>query len=285
MFPTILKMNKTVVLVNSYKLETFLTILTSKNILDSDYNWTISNATVICLANEIYPLLVDKVAYKDNYKLKMYSLLYKRALDKNIELVCLAPDKTQNLNEFDLQNTPSYEYSYTNPMTWNEYKQFHQSTVHNIQPENLDYPFIKECAVTIGSWLFINKSYVKNLINKFATNELIVQKWILSLCTDDNIENIVENDSVFFTRVFNLFTKIRNNENLESINNRILIKDLGNWVICQAPSVDKKEINTGYLLEKYIYVINYDLFKILEDQETFSLFYVIGNDTFTSVIS
>lgn len=273
------------IIVNSYKLETFLEILITNDILDNEFNWKISNTTVICLANEIFPLLLDKVAYKDNYKLKMYSLLYRQGLNKGVELICLAPDKTQNLNEFDLQNTPSYEYSYTNPMKWNEYKQFHQSTIHNIQPENLDYPFVKECAVTIGSWLFINKGYVKNLMNKFATNELIIQKWILSLCTDENIENIVDNDSVFFTRVFNLFTKIRTNENLESINNRLLIKDLGNWIICQAPAVDKKEVNTGYLLEKYIYVVNYNLFKILEDQETFSLFNIFGNDTFTSVIS
>lgn len=285
MFPTILKMNKMTIIVNSYKLETFLEILITNDILDNEFNWKISNTTVICLANEIFPLLLDKVAYKDNYKLKMYSLLYRQGLNKGVELICLAPDKTQNLNEFDLQNTPSYEYSYTNPMKWNEYKQFHQSTIHNIQPENLDYPFVKECAVTIGSWLFINKGYVKNLMNKFATNELIIQKWILSLCTDENIENIVDNDSVFFTRVFNLFTKIRTNENLESINNRLLIKDLGNWIICQAPAVDKKEVNTGYLLEKYIYVVNYNLFKILEDQETFSLFNIFGNDTFTSVIS
>ena len=289
--PEILPLKKHLFLLGGNSLETNLRIMIKEKLIDETYEWLISDANIVCLANDIYPLLDEKIYNKDNFKIRMYDLLYKRGKKVNILLTCVTPGMVQDLDKMDIQNIPFIEHTYTNPLNIIDYVPFitnkNNGTMWNLQPSTLPYQYLKERSVSIGSWLFINKGFYPVLRNAFGTEEKVINRWLLSLYNFDNSEKMGETDSTFFYRLGSAFVpnlKLRDNENANLLDNNLLLHEGGGWIICHTPKIEKKSLeNSSFILDKSVIHVNYDPFRPLENKKEFNLFSVINNDAYTFI--
>jgi hypothetical protein len=283
--PEILPLKNFTFVIGVNSLEKVLSVLIKNQLLDDTYEWLIKDSNVVCLANDIYPFLTQKVLHKDNFKIRMYDLLYKRGLKVNVTLTCVTPAKI----EASLQTTSFIEHSFTNPFNYSDYLQFKKNkndgSMWNIQPSKLPFDFVKEYAVSIGSWIFINKGFFPYLQNTFGTEEKVINRWLLSLYNNDNSEKMAETDSIFFYRLGSAFLpnlKLRTNDNVNIIDHNLLLHDGGGWIIGHTPKIEKKTIeNSSFILEKSVIHVNYQPFKPLENQTEFNVFSILNNDTHT----
>ena len=285
--PEILPIKKINYLFGVNNLEKLLNVLIKNKLLNDSFEWLIDNANIICLANDIYPLLQDKLENKDHYKIKMYNLLYNRGKKNNIIFYCITPGKTEDIDTFNLQNTPFIQHTYTSIYNYPEYQKFknENNDLWNIQPSTLPYDFIKETSIILGPWVFINKHFYPELVNTFGTDEKVINRWLLSLYTSDNIEKMIENDSIFFNRLGGILTpnlKLRTNENINLLDNKLLIHSSKEWIIGHTPFIEKIVYESAsYILENAVYKVDYNLFKPLENQQDF--IYFSFNDTQTNI--
>jgi hypothetical protein len=287
--PKILPIKKFIFLITANTIEKVLKILQAQKLIDDAFEWLIEDAHVICLANDIYSLLKQKIINKDNFKIRMYDLLYKRGIKVNVTLTCITSGVTQDIDTFNLQNTPYIQHSYTNVLEYSDYNAFksnkNDGSLWNIQPSELPYKFITEHEVVIGSWIFINKEFYPQLVNTFGTEEKVLNRWLLSLFTNDNNELISETDNIFFYRIGSAFApnmKLRTNDNANLIDNNLLLHDGGGWIIGYTPKLEEKILeNSSFILEKTVLVANYEPFKPLQNNPEFSVFSIIENDKHT----
>jgi len=284
--PKILPSKHSTFLISATSMEKVLKLLQEEKLIDDTFEWLIKNANVICLANDIYNLLSNKIVNRDNFKVKMYNLLYKRGLKNNVTLTCVTGGKVQDLNTFDIQQTPYIQHSFTNTLTFSDYNEFkshhNNGTFWNVQPSELPYNFISEHAVVVGSWIFINKEFYPQLVQKFGTEEKVINRWLLALFNDDNNDSMSNANSTFFYRIGSSFTpnlKLRTNENADLIDNNILLHDGGGWIIGYTPKLEEKILeDSSFILEKKVLVANYEPFKPLQNREKFSMFHIIDDD-------